>query len=160
MQKKILVLGLGSTILCDDGAGPCVIRQAMKELAHLADRVEFREIYTQSIDLLYEITGYEKVLIVDSIVTGMHPPGTVMHISNNVLGQGQEQVVDSHSVNIATIVKLGNRYGYDMPEEFRLIGIEAEDVTTFSEKLSDSVAKGIDEAVREISKAIEIWENN
>ena len=96
--------------------------------------------------------------MVDSIVTGKYKPGTCLTFTiydfEHLL---QLNPVNSHSLNLPTTIKTGQKCGYTMPEELIVLGIESADVTTLSEQLTDSVNACVDNVVKRIRKEILLW---
>lgn len=155
---KHLVLGVGNVLLSDDGVGPYVVRRAETLLSDLKGQVDFKENYSGGFDLLYDIEGYDRVILVDCITTGNFEPGTCITCEiADVDTTGQQRLVDAHGVNLPTVLATGHRCGYKMPEELLIFGIESEDVTTFSENLTDKVAAHTDYVVKRIQKTLQNW---
>jgi hydrogenase maturation protease len=96
--------------------------------------------------------------VVDSIVTGKYKPGTCLTFTikdfEHLL---QLNPVNSHSLNLPTTIKTGQKCGYTMPEELIVLCIESADVTTLSEQLTDSVNACVDDVVKRIRKEILLW---
>ena len=157
-MKKNLILGLGNSILSDDAIGLFVVRRAQELLAELKEYVDFKENHSGGFDLLYDINGYDRLLVVDSIVTGKNKPGTCLTFTiKDFEYLLQLNPVNSHSLNLPTTIKTGKKCGYKMPEDFIILGIESADVTTLSEQLTASVNGCVDNVVERIRKEIHSW---
>jgi len=157
-MKKYLVIGIGNVVLSDDGIGPYVVRRAEELLSNLKEYVDYKENYSGGFDLIYDIAGYDKVLIVDSILTGTCEPGICITCTSADFDQlKSDRLIDSHGINLPTIIETGRRCGYKMPEEMVIFGIESEDVTTFSEHLTEKVEACIDDIVLRIEETLSIW---
>lgn len=157
-MKKNLILGLGNSILSDDAVGLFVVRRAQELLADLKEHVDFKENHSGGFDLLYDINGYHRLLVVDSIVTGKSKPGTCLTFTlKDFEHLTQLNPVNSHSLNLPTTIKTGQKCGYIMPEELIVLGIESADVTTLSEQLTASVNACVDDVVKRIRKEILSW---
>ena len=70
---RTLVLGLGNTILTDDGVG---IRVAF-EIEKLCSEPDVLEASAAGFRIVDDIIGYEKLILIDSIKTGNAKPGTL-----------------------------------------------------------------------------------
>ena len=157
-MMKSLVIGIGNVVLSDDGVGPYVVKRAEEHLFDLKGNVDFKENYSGGFDLLYDIAGYNKVLIIDSVLTGVHEPGTCITYNMGDFHQlEQSRLVDSHGVNLPTVLETGRRCGYKMPEEVIIYGIESDDVTTFSEELTTKVEASVDSIVDKIRETLLKW---
>ena len=157
-MKKNLILGLGNSILSDDAIGLFVVRRAQELLSDLKENVDFKENHSGGFDLLYDINGYKRLLVVDSIVTGKSKPGTCLTFTiKDFEHLTQLNPVNSHSLNLQTTITTGQKCGYTMPEELIVLGIESADVTTLSEQLTASVNACVDNVVERIRKEILSW---
>jgi hydrogenase maturation protease len=84
-SARILVLALGNDLLGDDGVGLEAARQIAGQVDGSVDVVETGE---AGLALLELMEGYECALLIDSVVTGRYPPGTVIEFSPAGLPQG------------------------------------------------------------------------
>ena len=159
-MKKILIIGLGNTVLSDDAVGPYVVRRAEQHLDDLKGFVDFKENYSGGIDMLYDMVDYEKVLLIDSIKTGNCEPGTCIEYKiSDFDSLVQPRLTDSLGMNLPTVLELGRKCGYGMPDEFIILDIVAEDLITFSEHLTEKVSICIDNVILKIRETILNWIN-
>jgi len=148
---KTLVLGLGNPILSDDGVGIKV----SQEVARKATGVDVMEASLGGLALLDIITGYDRVIMVDAILTGTRKPGEIVRF-------GPEDIADSihssspHDVNFSTALELGKALDIPLPKHIILYGIEAADITNFSEQctpeVQEAVARCTDMVLEELRK--------
>ncbi|HEY55430.1 MAG TPA: hydrogenase maturation protease [Dehalococcoidia bacterium] len=131
---KTLVLGVGNSILTDDGVGIEIARQLRERKPEL----EVIETGESGIGLLDIIVGYDKLIIVDSIITEKGKPGELYKLGVEAL-KPAENLSSSHGVDIATAYEIGQGLGYDMPEHVSIYAVEIEDNTTFGEKCTGEV---------------------
>ncbi len=139
-SQKTLVLGLGNTILGDDGIGICVVREMRKTWAG-HPQVELVEASLAGMVLLDVITGFDKVVVVDAIMTDdLNPAGFVYELTLDDLG---ELILPyaSHALDLKTTIELGKRLGYKMPATIQIYAIKIEENTLFTEKLTPPVEK-------------------
>ncbi|MCX5813940.1 MAG: hydrogenase maturation protease [Proteobacteria bacterium] len=148
MKKKTLIIGLGNTILSDDGAGILTAREIAKK-CHLLPDIEVVEASIGGIGLLDLMAGYEKVIIVDSIKTAEGRAGEIYKIDIEDLGD-MSYPCGPHFLDVRTAVELGNKFGYEMPENIEIYAIEIKENTTFSETLTPEVEKAIPQLARQI----------
>ena len=157
-MPDLVVIGLGNPLLCDDSVGLHVVRRAERALAALDGRVDFKLNHSGGFDLLYELIGYRRALIVDCMMSGEHPAGSCVVFSLGELDHlVQERLIDSHGLNLPTVLEAGRRCGYVMPDEVRVLGIEAADVTRFDERPTPAVGAGAERALAMVSSILEEW---
>jgi hydrogenase maturation protease len=155
-----LLVGIGNPVLSDDAAGLRVARRFADLMAGWGRGTvcDVVEIYGLNLDFLTIVSRYSRIIVADCIMTGHGPPGSIHHVgAESFVSHREESPTSSHSFNIASLIALGPRLGYQMPLEIRLVGIEGEDIHTFGELLSDPVAAAIDPACREIASIIDRW---
>lgn len=142
---KTLVLGLGNPLVADDSVG---LRVAAELKSRLADRpdVEVGEDYWGGLRLMERMIGYDRVIVVDAICTGS-PPGTIHRLTPE--GIPTQKSNSAHDLSLPMALALGRQAEAALPrdEHIRLIGVEAEDVLTFSEQCTPAVAAAIPRAV-------------
>jgi hydrogenase maturation protease len=151
---KTLVLGLGNTILTDDGVGVYVAR-ALGEDHRKAD-VDFAEASVGGLRLLDFISGYERVVMVDAIQTLDGQPGDIYALHPDDL-RVPLHTGSSHDLTLPGALALGRGMNLPLPrdEDFVIIAIEVEDVLTFGEKCSPAVVAAIPRAVEAVLHLLE-----
>lgn len=146
-NKKILVLGLGNTILSDDGVGIYVAREIERIVSDPNMVVE--EASIGGLELLDTLTGYRKVILIDAVTTGQHGPGTLFRIQMDELKGGS--AVDRHHIGLKEAVDLGFSMKMDLPDDIVIYGIEIEGGREFGEKCTPEIEKRITEIAKEIA---------
>jgi hydrogenase maturation protease len=146
MHTKTLIIGLGNTILSDDGAGILAARE-VKNRCHGLTNLDVVEASLGGIGLLDLMAGYEKVIIIDSIKTMEGKPGDIFQLSVEDLGDTSSYPCSPHFLDVRTAVELGEKIGYKMPEHITIYAVEIKDNTTFSKTLTPEVKKAIPELV-------------
>ncbi len=144
---KTLVLGLGNTILSDDGVGIHVARLIKEKLPDI-DVIEASAAGFRVVD---EIIGYDKLILIDSIRTKNGQPG-------NYFKFGIEEFKSTlhhsspHDMDMFSALELMKKHDADLPKEIIIYAIEVEDIFTFSEKCTEKVAEVIPEITSIIIK--------
>ena len=142
---RTLVIGVGNLLRTDDGVGIHLINK----LSKTDTEIDTFDAAMGSIEILEAMKGYERVIIVDSIDTGVEP-GTIYRV-NLASGEKPPVITHSHGTDIHTILELGRQlYGDGMPKDIILIAIEAEDTTTINDKLTKRVQEAMDEVLQKI----------
>lgn len=135
---KTLVLGMGNTILTDDGVG-IEIARSLKERKPEIDVVETSE---AGLALLDFIVGYDRLIIVDSVKTEEGKPGELYKIEMGEI-KPTSHLTSLHGVDMATAFELGQKLGYHMPQQVSLYAVEVKDNTSFGEECTEEVGEKI-----------------
>lgn len=149
---KTLVLGLGNPILSDDGVGIHVVRAAAARYEQDdGDEVVFEEASAGGLRLLEVIAGYDRLVLVDAIQTRGGIPGTRRRLSIADV-QSSMHAGSTHDLSFSGALAFGRKLGMKLPPdaEILIFAIEAEDVLTFGEALTPSVAAALPRAVDEL----------
>jgi hydrogenase maturation protease len=129
-----LVLGMGNTILTDDGVG-IAIAHRLKERKPELDVVETSE---AGLALLDFVVGYDRLIIVDSIKTEEGEPGELYKMELGAM-KPTSHLTSLHGVDMATAFKLGQKLGYKMPQRVSIYAVEVKDNTSFGEGCTEEV---------------------
>lgn len=153
MAGKTLILGLGNPILTDDGVGIHVVR-AVAAHVQPADLV-FAEASVGGLRLLDTLTGYERAILVDAIQTPGSRPGQVYLLHPNDL-RASLHSGSTHDLSLPGALALGRELGQVLPadEAVTIVAVEVEDVLTFGESCTPTVAAAIPGAVEMVLACI------
>lgn len=142
---KTLVLGIGNSILSDDGIG---IRVAQETREKVRDRqVTVRESSGAGLSVLDSIVGYDHVIVIDAIQTGKGKIGQVHRLGPEDFSLAQH-LPSPHQIDLVTALQLGQRLGLDLPSKITILGVEAKDVSSFGQKCTPEVEQAIPDVVR------------
>ncbi|MCS7215600.1 MAG: hydrogenase maturation protease [Thermodesulfovibrio sp.] len=154
MAKKTVIVGLGNPIVTDDGIGIHLVRYLKEVLADKNIRdVEIKEVYAGGLRLLDELVGYHHAVIIDAMQTGQVVPGSVMRFNLSEL-ISTKNLICMHDTNFKTALELGVMLGLILPEKILIYGIEAKDLTTFSDRISKELEEKIPQITEFIIKDI------
>jgi len=153
-HPPIVIIGLGNDILRDDGVGIHCVSDL--EGAFPSDLVAIKKSAVGGIDLLHLLTNHRLAIIIDAMVTGKHPPGTVVHMNAEELPPPTE-FIQSHNLHLPTALALGEQLGLDMPHRVEIIAVEVKDYITFGEReeMSDEVRSAMPEVIRLAKEMVE-----
>lgn len=145
-RKRLTIIGLGNEMLADDGVGIRVIRELKKR--SVTDDIAFEELSVGGLQLLDYLIGYEHCIIVDAVVTGAHPPGTIYRFEQAPRDKPiKVSLTSSHQIDLFQVVELAKLLKADIPRTITVYGIEASDVTTFNSRCTERVSKAIPQLV-------------
>ncbi len=153
---KTLVLGLGNTILTDDGVG-CHVAQALKDRLQEPE-VDVLEASVGGLDFLDLLSGYDKVIIIDAIQTGKGTPGEICRLEPEILAS-MRHAGTPHDVNLGTALELGKELKLPLPQQMSIFAIEVEDVTSFGEECTPEVTEAIPVCVEMVIQEIKCVHN-
>jgi hydrogenase maturation protease len=148
---RTLILGVGSSILTDDAVGLIVAEKLRERLGERED-VDVALNEEAGFSLLEESLGYDRLVVIDSILTG-RPPGTITRLDLDDLGRTIHSN-SPHGLNLATVMRLGESQQMDVPQEVVIFAIEVVDVLTFGEALTPQLAARVDEIADVIAAEI------
>jgi len=150
---ETLVLGLGNELAGDDAVGILVARAVRGELDGLADVVESS---ASGLALIEVLAGHEQAVVVDAIVTGRTPPGTIVEMGLREVGR--VVAPSAHQAGLPELAAVAARLGLVFPARTRVLAVEVVDPYTLGAPLSDPVAGAVPELVRRVLRAVRRWE--
>ncbi|MCF7792944.1 MAG: hydrogenase maturation protease [Candidatus Cloacimonetes bacterium] len=149
-MQKTLVLGLGNTILSDDGVGIHIAFEIEKKCRE----IDVLEASAAGFRVVDEIIGYQKLILIDSIKTGKSVPGTLHRFTFDEFSRTMHHS-SPHDISLFEAFDIMKKEKADLPEEIKVYAVEVCDTSTFSEECTIEVAK----AIPEVAKIV-IEENN
>ena len=153
-NTKTLILGIGNTLLSDEGIGIHVL-QALQKKHPLIENVEYLDGGTLSFSLASWIETASRLIVIDA-AEFHQPPGTIRRLHNQemdrFLGLPRRSV---HEVSLLDLLDIA-RLTECLPEPRVLIGIQPE-IVDWGETPSPAVAKAIPQAVNEIEQQLQQW---
>lgn len=102
--KEITVLGIGNTILSDEGFGVRVVEFLQKNYA-FPDNVQLIDGGTLGVELIHFVAGTSKLLIIDSIDGGV-AAGQTFHLRDDEILKHFTQKISAHEVGIQDILTM------------------------------------------------------
>jgi hydrogenase maturation protease len=151
-RPHILVLGLGNDILGDDAVGLLAARRLRALLPRTVDVVESGG---GGLDLLDVLEGYDRAILLDAILTGKHPPGTILEFSAEDFKKNDAP--SPHYAGLPTVIQLAESLGIRFPTIFQIVAMEIENPYVVVEGLSDPVEAAIPALVERARSIVECW---
>jgi len=143
---KTLVLGIGNPILGDDGVGFHIAQELAKEIKD--ENIDVEETSVGGLNLLELIVGYDKVIIIDAIMTDSGEVGKVYQLRLEDIGETAQSMISAHHLNLLTMIKLGRElFPKEMPEEVAVLVVGIQEVAKVTEEMTGKVKKAIPRAV-------------
>jgi hydrogenase maturation protease len=117
--------------------------------------VEVDNLAVGGLTLMERLVGYRRAILVDAMVTGAYPPGTVRRFSiADIPGREATHLDSAHDASLAVALAAGRSLGADLPADIAIVAIEAVRVDEFVEELTPAVAAAIPAAVEAVLAAI------
>ncbi|MGC8817369.1 MAG: hydrogenase maturation protease [Candidatus Hadarchaeum sp.] len=149
MVERKLIVGLGNILLKDEGVG-------MRCVEFLRNRGLGRDVKivdgaTLGVDLLEEIKGFDRVVLVDAVDMGKEPGYIASFRAEELLMIADEIKFSLHEFNLVDVIKLGKQLGHDL-SNVKIVGIQPKEVG-WGDRLSNIIEEKLPElAVRVLSE--------
>ena len=152
---KTVILGVGNPILCDDGVGIHVAKQ-LKQYINDPD-VIIDEALTGGMNLLDQLLGYDKAILIDAVRAKNANHGEVKRFSLNDISSVHS--CNPHDVSLVEALKMAEKLGENrIPREIIIIGILLKEMSCeFGEQLSSKIAAAVPKAVDMTLSELEKW---
>jgi len=148
---KILILGIGNPICCDDAAGIAAVRQLKQRVMN--DDIDIEETTSAGMNLLDAITGYDKVVIIDSIQTENGKAGEIYRFTPDEIDE-KRPARFSHNGGILLMLSWGKEMKIKLPVDIVFYAIEIEKGDEFGEEFTPQVKAAIPRLISEVEKEV------
>jgi hydrogenase maturation protease len=167
-----LLLGLGNPILGDDAIGVRLAALVAERLAAsggggsggpggpggsggLADLEVIDDCSAGGLELLEPLAGRTRVVLIDAIVTGRAPPGTLHRFTAAAL-PSTRRLAGPHDADLATALALGRRLGLQLPadEAIAIFAVEIKPACEFRATLSPDLQRAVPALADEIAAGV------
>ena len=147
-MRKALIGGIGNVLLGDDGVGPYILR-LLDSRYHFGDDVELADLGTPALDLTHQIVGLRSLILIDSVASDEHAPGTVvLYRKEEIMSIAPAERLDPHSPALSECLLTAEMLGAS-PEQVLLVGIVGASYEP-GEPMSAAVRESVEEAIQAI----------
>jgi len=150
---KTLILALGNPILSDDGVAHEVADRLAKRLksSSTTPNIQYDIIKSSAatMDIIPKLAGYHRLVVVDAVQLGSAPFGTVHRFSLTELASTVHPS-SPHDINFATAFQMAKQWGYHIPEDVRIYGIEVKELSRFSQGCTPEITEKLHKIVEHI----------
>lgn len=154
---RTLVLGIGNSILGDDGVGVIITQKLSAKIRD--DNIDVLDVNIDGLNLLEVIVGYNKLVVVDAIMTEKGEVGEIYRFKPEMICDPSRSSISPHHFNLVSTIEIGKKlFPDEMPEETIVFAVKVEDVTSVTEKMTKKVEAAIPEVVSLILKELHIGE--
>jgi len=155
---RTLILGIGNPILGDDGVGFHIAQELAKEIKD--KNIDVKDTSIDGLNLLELIVGYDKVIIIDAIMTEDGEVGGIYRLKPEDIGEPAQSIISAHHLNLLTTIKLGGRlFPKKMPGEVIVFAVGIQEVTEFTEEITEEVRGAIPRVVNLVLEEIDSKRN-
>ena len=137
-RSPVLVMGVGNMLRGDDGFGVAVLEEVGSR--DVPGNVDFLDAGTSIIDLMEELNGRRKVVVIDA-VRGGQSPGTLYRFSPEDVAAEAVPADSLHQVGLLETLRLAELVDC-RPEQVVIIGAQPED-TSLKIGLTEAVAAAV-----------------
>jgi hydrogenase maturation protease len=154
-MRKVLVLGIGNTLLGDEGVGVRVIGRLRDRPTDLID-VDLVDGGTLSFSLAGEIEDADALVVIDASNLGA-PPGSFRLMEGTAMDEflHTHRHRSVHEVGLMDLLDMARATG-SLPARRALVAIQPESFD-WSEALSEPVARAVAPACDAVVELIERW---
>jgi hydrogenase maturation protease len=121
-RAPILVLGLGNSLLSDDGTGVRLVALLAEQAGRWGGEVELVDGGTQGLALLGLVADRRAIIILDAVALGAQP-GTLHLLQGEAVLALGSRATSAHEGNAGELLRTARLLG-DLPECLFLVGIE------------------------------------
>lgn len=152
LSKKIKIIGIGQSFRGDDAIGVEVVDGFRKLFVDLIEKnnicVEINNL--PGLELINLVVGFDSVIFVDAVQTGLKPVGTIYKLKEKQLASFVSGAKSAHGMGVAESLALGRKLQPDeMPQSIRILGIEANQF-----EMGEGISLAIDEKIPEILEVL------
>jgi len=139
---KTLIMGIGNSLLGDDGIGVHIARRLSRLVKD--ESVDIVDTNMGGLNLLDFILGYDKLVIIDAIITDQDQVGEINRLGQEKIGEPVYTATSPHHFNLPATIEIGRRlFPDEMPKEVVIYAVGTQDVAQITEEITDEVKKAI-----------------
>ncbi len=158
---RIIVIGLGNSILTDDSVGIKISELLAQKLQSISIpeniEIDIEQNEAGGWDILDQVTGFDVLILIDAISDKSLAPGEVSWYSSRIFSSARLSGV--HTMDIFSAIEYGRKYQLKVPDTLLILGVGVKDIHSFSEtctpEVMPAIEKGADvvlEKIRELIK--------
>lgn len=148
-MDKILIVGIGNLLCCDEGIGVHVIQEMEK--TRLPNHIELLDMGTSTMDLISHLEGVKKLIAIDAMKAG-GTPGTIYKCKPEDLIPEGERPVSLHDIGLLETLTMAKKMGMEIHTV--IFGVEPK-VLDWGMELSEEVRNRIPLIIEAVLKETE-----
>jgi len=152
-KTKTLILGMGNSLLSDDGVGLYVAAELRKKLNQ--PDITVMETGVAGLSLLDLLVGYDRAIIIDAIQTIGGKAGQIYRLDPKAFDTALH-TASAHGIDFTTALEFGKKFGLALPQQIVIFAIEALDISTFSEECTPEIKQAIPACVEMVLQELKM----
>jgi hydrogenase maturation protease len=143
---KTLVLGIGNTLLGDDGVGVYAARELAERISD--GNVTVMDTAIDGLNLLDVIRNYERLIVIDAILDERAETGTIFRLTQDQIPPPSLSGASSHNLNLATTLNIGKSiFPGEIPGEVVVFAVASQNVDYVTEEMTANVKQVLPQVV-------------
>ena len=143
---RTLVLGIGNPILGDDGIGFHIAQELAKQIKD--ENIDVKDTSADGLSLLELIVGYDKLIVIDAIMTEDKKVGEIYRLKPEDTGEPARSTISPHHSNLATTIEIGKKlFAKHIPEEIIVFAVGTREVAKVTEEVTPKVKEAIPKVI-------------
>jgi hydrogenase maturation protease len=151
--KSILVLGLGNTIMSDDGFGVEVVT-VLSSRYHFLGAVKLLDGGTLGLDLLPHLEEVESLLIVDALDMRSEP-GSIFRLQGEEVPRAFASKLSVHQMGLQDLLAVAELQGH-VPRDLVVWGVQPASIEMGTE-LTAPVAAAVEPVIASVLQDLQSW---
>jgi len=149
---------MGNPILCDDAVGIRLARDFQTQAPEVSGVDYLTDCSVGGLNLLDVVTGYDRLIVFDSIKGGGGPPSSWYEMTGETFRETMN-LTNVHDANFTTALALGRQLGtrVPVPAEVHIFAVEIADNTTFSQAMTPELEEAYPTFSSEIVSRALAW---
>ena len=152
-KTQTLVLGVGNTLMSDEGIGVRVVERLVQNY-FIPEDVQVLDGGTLGMDLLYYMEGVPNLLIVDAIQADREP-GFLLRLVNEEVPAFLSMKMSPHQIGVPDMLATAKLRG-TTPSNIVLWGVQPE-LIEIGMELSETLAPLVDVIVEKVVEELKKW---
>lgn len=148
-----LVLGLGNSLMSDDGFGVKAVTELSSRYRFSGD-IRLLDGGTLGLDLLPRLEGVKNLLIIDALEMRV-PPGGVSRLEGDAVPRAFASKLSVHQMGVQDLLAVAELQGH-LPDRLVVWGVQPQSVEMGLE-LTPAVAAALPEVVRGVLTELQDW---
>lgn len=148
---RIVILGLGSVLMRDDGVGVHLLRELSRNY-DFASEVEMIDGGTSGMELLPELSGCDHLIVIDAVRANLEP-GSILRLSDEQVPAFFKTKLSPHQAGLPDMLAALAFHG-SAPRHTVLLGMQPEDISSgmsLSQKIQARIHALCDAVLQELT---------